>query len=771
METTNQPALWPALGLALGALGGVRLEVMPWGGLGVWGVLLLVVGGAAVWRRLRVGWFCCGLALGVLVAQAGPGEGTLEQAVEEERPVRLVGVVAQHALVDGEEARVRLRVERVEALRGGGREAAADVWVALPEGVEPPIFGSRIAVKGYVGQRRPDGNLPIASPGAFRLRLVSGRFLEVIEPAALLWLRVTAVRQRLRHALESEGMTPARGLLLALVLGDRSALPESWEQGLRRCGLAHLLAVSGLHLGLVAALAFVPGLPMRLRSRCALAAFLVMSYLLILGPRPSVLRAAAMALLALAALALERPPQALNALACGVAVLLLSEPTLVEDLGLQLSAAATLGILLLAPGIERCFHRLPRGLGRPLAASVAAQGATLPLVWPLVGGLHPLAPLLGLLAVPWLALFLGVSLVASTLALFWPAAASTVFVLLEPLAAPLDAFAHLPASGMWLLPWSPSPGAPWAVLGCLGLWAWSAEAQPPLACWLRRACAALILTALVSWVGFAEAPPSLPELVMLDVGQGDGFLLRDGEHTLLVDGGGWPQGDFGGRRLVPVLAHLGVARLDAVALTHPDRDHCSGLLGVTRHLVVETLWTAPGAGAEPCGGELLSVAGPRLISLWRGEERRLGRWRMRVLHPGPGDAGAGNDQSLVLAAEVFGRRFLLTGDIEARAELALRRREGAEGLGAEVLKVAHHGSRSSTTGPFLRAVAPRLALISAGAGNPYGHPTADVVKRLETFGARVLRTDQHGQVGIRITPGGTFLVRTTRAPVGQPESR
>jgi competence protein ComEC len=244
---------------------------------------------------------------------------------------------------------------------------------------------------------------------------------------------------------------------------------------------------------------------------------------------------------------------------------------------------------------------------------------------------------------------------------------------------------------------------------------------------------------------------------MVDVGQGDALLIRDGARALLVDGGGWSEGDFGGRVLVPALAAEGVRRLEALVLTHPDRDHCAGLLDLVDYLPAEELWVAPRTAESACGRALLLRPGPRLRVLWRGERASLGRWRFHALHPPAAGGGEDNDRSLVLLGTAAGRRVLLTGDIEAGAERLLVA-EQPEALRADVLKVAHHGSKSSTTAAFLAAVQPRLGLISSGLHNPYGHPHPQVVARLAEHGIPALRTAGAGMVVVRFPPGGGLRV-------------
>ena len=223
----------------------------------------------------------------------------------------------------------------------------------------------------------------------------------------------------------------------------------------------------------------------------------------------------------------------------------------------------------------------------------------------------------------------------------------------------------------------------------------------------------LVVTAL------PPSTPAAPELVMLDVGQGDAILLRDGDATLLVDGGGWRRPGFGGRVLLPALTALGVRHLDVLAVTHPDSDHCGGAADLLRELPVGQVWAPPGIANTTCGTSL----------------------------------HAGNTPYRELAAgDAARRRALLTADLDAAGEAALLRRWGTEALKCDLLKVAHHGSPSSSIPPFLRAADPRLALISVGAGNAYGHPSPKVLALLERENVRVLRSDRDGMVRVRFGP-------------------
>lgn len=631
---------------------------------------------------------------------------------------------------------------------------------------EPPPFGARLRLKGYLSRPAPLGNPPPRPPGPWRLRAKSWRLVEVAGEPGPVAAVAGELRRRVERAFEAVGTAraglprePPLGLPLAraLLLGDPSEVPPGVIRGLRRSGLAHLLAVSGLHVGLAAGLALLVARPLPRRPRLAVALLAVGLYLLLVGPRPSLVRASVMACLVVTALLLERPPSAVNALGVAAAGIVLVRPQAVTELGFQLSVGATAGLLLLGPLLAARWRRLPGLLRRPLAVTAGAQLGTLPWALPAFCLLVPAAPLVNLVAVPWAGTLLAACGIWTGLAVLAPATAARALPLLDLLAAPASWPAAVPASPWLALPLAPGPAA--AALLAVGL----------LGALLRPRLGLPVLAAAVFWAAAPRGDGPV-EAVMIDVGQGDAILLRDGAETVLIDGGGWPAGDLGGRVLLPALARRGVRRLDRVLLTHPDRDHCGGLVEVASYLAVGEVLTGP-APPEPegrgCDAELRTVPGARHRPVTAGELLAVGRWRLRVLHPRAGEPGrrreGDNDASVVVRAEVFGRSLLLTGDAEAAAERDLVARYG-EGLDADVLKVAHHGSRSLSAERFLARATPALALVSAGARNPYGHPAPEVLGRLRAHGARVLRTDRDGMVVLRFHQDGRWTLRLPGSP-------
>ena len=658
------------------------------------------------------------------------------------RPATVTGRIGAEPATSGpQRTRLVLEVERVDETPQSGR-----LHVTLYGEAPQLIQGQRVRMQTRLhragGFRNPGGfdyGRQLERQDIFAVASTRIDRLTVLDDPGPAW-NVT-VRRAAREAME-RSLPPASAALLAgLLLGDRTALPPETDTAFRRAGVYHVLAVSGFNVALIAGATFTLLSLVRFPRRVTAAGAIVVvaGFAAVVGPQASVLRAAIMATLVLGALLVEREASVLNALALAAILILALRPADLHDPGFQLSFAATIGIVA-AP--------IPRGLvAGAVAVSVAAELAVLPITLAHFNQLSIIGPLANLVAVPlagvativgllglaasWLAERAGDVLLNAT----WPVLIG-LRVLVAVAATPSWALVHLPAPA-----WPAVTSYVGALLLGLGWWRLRNE-RPRPARWVGLVAATLaaVSITLAAWPLARPADGRL-RVMVLDVGQGDAIVVEtpDG-RTLLIDaGGGGPwRLDAGERVVAPVLWNRGVLRLTAALVTHDDQDHAGGMAAVRKLFRIDEAWTADDLRAIPH-----VVGGVRLTVLSGGGRGETGRRQS-------------NDDALVLRLDYGLVSFLLASDITAAAESRLL--AARPGLAATVLKVAHHGSRGSSTPEFLRAVGPRVAVVSVGARNSYGHPSPDTLARLEAVGAAIYRTDRDGAV-IFETDGRALVVQ------------
>ena len=663
--------------------------------------------------------------------------GSLRYNMWEAQPNPLALLMGEEMTFSGVSDGRYLRLEQPEVVRG--------VSVVLTPA--DAVSTGHVTLQGTVREAASKRN-----PGGFDYqsyllrREVKGQLFveEVLETAPKITLK-----ERLRRGVVAGLDERAAALMQAMTLGIRADLGELREV-FALSGLAHILALSGLHVGiLMGALGWLLR-PLGQR-RYPLMMLLLIGFVFLVGASPSVLRASLMVGAVLLSLWLGSGRiEAWPALSLAALVTLLWHPSWLFDLSFQLSYLAVIGILLLTVPLTKRFIGTNLSWWHPkvllfgsVTVSIAAQALSLPLVASTFGNVPLLSPLVNVVAIPLATLLVPLGFVAGLLGLVSLPLAGVLNLITGLLATSLlhlaDAAARLP-----ILTWGEI-----SVLGyafyAVGAVAFVLSVRGYLRPW--RGLLVVTVAILSSAV---TADGEVAELVFLDVGQGDSVLVRlPGRVEILVDGGGTPFSDFdvGKGTVLPALKAEGVDELELVIASHPDTDHIEGLISVLEEMPVQTLAIGvptPGKGVFDALMAVAARQGVEVIQVTRGETLKLGGANLEILNPPPIPYEKANDNSVAFVLDVpGGAKTLFLGDLGAPVEAELFVPD------VDILMVAHHGSKHSTSEALLRAAQPEQAVLSYGR-NGYGHPHSGVLERLYAHGVRVLETHEAGAVRLEI---------------------
>jgi competence protein ComEC len=794
-----RPLIPCLLGLICGIAAGLQLPHLPGLLLGLCGVFLGAL--FLVWKKRTV--YLLPLILFFLL-----GCWSLQERIStnlsplhvtrfiDGDPWHIVGILRDIPELFPERTRFNLKVESLTR-RKIARPVTGTIRVTVKGNLPDLRAGDRIACLAELKEIRNFNN-----PGGFDYQrhmalrgiaasaYVSNQELVVrLHAGASGWLRhgLNVSRRAVFELIERASHGEARPILKALVIGDRSGISQKNREAFSRIGIAHLLAISGLHIGMVASLAFLAfrhllGRSERLllaawvtRGSALLSVFPVIAYGFLAGMSPATQRAVIMVTVFLIALFFEREHDSMNTLAVAAMVILIWSPTALFEISFQLSFVAVFAILYALkniPFISKLRMGPPKKTKRLalfVTVSAAAILGTLPVSLyyfnqtSLIGIFTNclMVPLVGFLVVP-------LSLLAA---------------LLLPL---------LPAGALWMM-----RGAAFFMEGGLflarHLSAWPLAAVKTVTptffeivlyyvlAWslinlgrTRAAKAILVGAVLLSvtdaayWAARRFGSREL-RVTYVDVGQGNAALLElPGGPCMLIDGGGFYNNrfDVGGRIVAPFLWKKKIATVETLVLSHPDPDHLNGLLYIAEHFHVQEVWMTQDETASPIYKDFLRILIEKGITI-PGirdllEPRTIRGVRFEILYP-PSDFlkrkklegwRTTNNNSLVLKVSIGDISFLFPGDIEAHAEKELTALAGSK-LKSHVLLVPHHGSKTSSTWGFLRRVEPAIAVVSSGWKHIFGLPCREILKRYEAKGCPVFRTDLSG--AIAMTTGGRDL--------------
>ncbi|MEX1139359.1 MAG: DNA internalization-related competence protein ComEC/Rec2 [Bacteroidota bacterium] len=549
------------------------------------------------------------------------------------------------------------------------------------------------------------------------------------------------------------------GFLQGVVFGDRREISADLKESFMLTGTTHILAVSGSNVALIALMLYLLFGMLRFPKRwiVVLTILGLLFYMLLTGASSSIVRATIMGCVLVIGTAMERRTDIYNSISVAAVIVLLLDPLQLYDVGFQLSFAAVLSIVSIYPKLERLVELIPAKweefrilipVWKVFAVSLAAQLGTLPFTAYYFERVSLVSLIANIIVVP----LVGVNLILGCMTLaadaISTAIASVYAALNELLVDILLGFVREAAS----VPFAAVDTFGFGLIHALLFYTiLLALMNPSNVQILKFSIFSVLMILNVSLYGKMFEVRTLARVVMLDVGQGDAILLRltNGSHVL-VDAGPKAFGyDAGKRVLVPFLRRQGISRLDAVVLSHPHSDHIGGLEAVMEEVEVHALYEADTAIVSRLHRGLRSAARRHrvpLVTAGRGDNISPDpNARVFVLHPGIEDKRSQNvnDASLCLKVLIGRTSIFFSGDAEGEAEGEMTRRYGGF-LSSDILKAGHHGSSTSSGAQFLDSITPKIALISVGERNKFGHPSPGVVRLFQTRNTTVLRTDREG---------------------------
>ncbi len=576
--------------------------------------------------------------------------------------------------------------------------------------------------------------------------------VKVLTPPST-WARsLASIRYGLRR-LSGDG--DAGALIPGMVLGDTSKQTLEFKTAMKRSGLTHLVAVSGANFAIVSSFVLwcMQFLFRRLNVRLSATAIALICFIALVRPSPSVLRAAAMAAVLLIAQGTHRGRDSLPALGFAIGAVVIGDPWQARDAGFALSVMATTGLLLFAPVIvERLSRYIPEKLAQALAPPIAAIVFCSPVLVALSGYLSPISVLANLLAAPAVGPITIVGFIAALISPLAPFVSSILIWFISFPAGFIAGVAQWAANFPVLTLRTGSIGFLIIAVATLTLWLFKKYIR-------TISIGALLLILVLTWL--QRWPAGDWQVANCDVGQGDSMLLNLGHHRAIVI-------DVGPDPLLEdhCLKALGINEIPLIILSHFHADHVGGLSGALKNRDVSQVWVS--TNAEPLIESAHVVTMMRqteMISPQRGFTAQVAQFTIKVLWPAsgahvfasmPGDGSAVNNSSIAVLIASTDFTLFAAGDLEPPAQHELIR----DFVGVDIYKVCHHGSRYQDA-ELMAALKPRIAVISVGAKNLYGHPAPQTVEALTRLGAEVVRTDISGSISIKAV-AHRFKIRTSK---------
>lgn len=551
-------------------------------------------------------------------------------------------------------------------------------------------------------------------------------------------------------------------ILIGMIIGDTSETSEEVENDFKISGISHLLAVSGSNVAyIILAIKFLLN---KFTSRSVsniLTILFIVLFVLISGGSASVVRAAMMAIIAIVSELVSRKSNTLASIATSALVILIYNPFVIYDIGFVLSFCGTIGIVLLNSKISSYLNskiksKILKMFIDTFSVTMSAQIILLPIMWRAFNTISIISLLSNLIVVPLTGVItiLGIAIYFVGL-IYMPVArilSYSIYVLIEFVINVASFCAKISFSQIIL----PTPSWLFIIIYYMVIYKIFVDSER------NKSACIMISMLIVAQIIIGILPNLCTHINMIDVGQGDCIYMETiNKKRILIDGGGSENSDYdvGENVLVPYVLDKGTKTIDCIILTHAHEDHIEGLISVVEKLKVNQIIVGPQPTNEFLYEKLLIVAAENNVPIKtasKGDKFYIDNVEFEVMHPENNIKFKDdlNNNSLVIKIKVDEITLLITGDIEKQAEMLIIN----ENISANILKVAHHGSNTSTSEEFINKVSPQVALIGVGENNNFGHPAENVIERLNKIACNIFRTDNHGEVKLRLFKNGEIKI-------------
>lgn len=703
--------------------------------------------------------------------------------------LEIVGTVISNPIDKEYKNQYTLKVEKIDENK---KYQNTNLQLNVKKEKENLSYGDKIIVKGNFEEAstaRNEGGFNykqyLKTKKIYGIVTVDKKDVKVVNKnnTNIIELLANKVRNSMKGKIEQNLSAATSGLLSGMLIGDKSNLPKEIQEDFRNSSLSHILAISGMHVSYVMlGITFLIS-KMKFSKKISkiITIVILLFFIILTGKTASVERACFMSVYAILASLLHKRANVLASISISILIILIINPYSILDIGLQLSYGGTLGIVLIYPILKKCkkskkekakenkFQKLIQKIKEKILDIIRITVSANLVIFPIILYQYNTMSFTFIISNLLISSIIGIIIILGLISVFasyiFMPLAKIMFFLTQILLNILAQTAHLCAKLPFSKVYFPTPKIYVILIYYLFL-IYIILAKRNIISVKKISKKIFIIFIIIVIISnlIVKVIPKEFTISFIDVGQGDSMLISTPKgKRILVDGGGTRDSenfDVGRQTLIPYLLNKGITKLDYIVISHFDSDHATGVAQILGKIDVSSIILTRQLEENDIYRHILSIAKEKkikLIYVKEGDVLKIGGIKISIIHPENKLMinNPMNNNSIVCKVEYNSFSMLLTGDIEMEAEELILRKN--INLKADVLKVAHHGSKTSTTGEFLKAINPKVALIGVGKNNNFGHPSNEVIQRLKENGTRIYRTDENGEISITVNKKGRII--------------